>query len=114
MLRWRKQNRPRQKHFLGALDQSCRMTIRKTHNGAQAHHPARVQHAEWSGAEHLVRVRLLESEEESTHDPVALHQRANSRLRAHLHVRSHIFLPITIDIGTKIIPKAGLGRGRAL
>jgi hypothetical protein len=60
------------------------------------------------------RATIVEGWGRETHDPVALHQRANSRLRTILHVRSYIFLSITINVGPKIFLKAGLGGRRVL
>jgi hypothetical protein len=43
-----------------------------------------------------------------------LYQRANSRLRALLHIGCHILLSIAIDVAPKFILKTGLGGRRAL
>jgi len=51
---------------------------------------------------------------ESTYDTIALYQRANSRLRALLHIGCHILMFIAIDVAPQIIVKTGLGGRRAL
>ena len=70
---------------------------------------------ECSGVEHHISNRW-QSGVGRTHDTIALDQRADSRLSALLHIRSHIFLPIAIVVGLKFILEVepGLGGRRAL
>ena len=80
------------------------MTIRRTHNVDQVRHPARA-HAgvQCSGEGHHVSMSWHKVGVGTTHDTVALDQRADSRLGTLLNIRSYILLPIAIDIGPKFI-----------